>query len=303
MEKRTLGFVGTGIMGEPMARHLVNAGYRVKVWNRSPEKLRGLIDAGAEACADASAAGRGVSALICMLSDGPTCDAVLLGEAGALSAMSEGATVVVMSSIPVETAMAEARKCEERGVRYLDAPVSGGERGARNATLAIMAGGKQEDFDAMKDILAVMGRPVRVGPVGCGQLAKIANQMIVASTIATVSEAFLLAERGGADPAKIREALTGGFADSTILQQHGRRMVESDFKPGGPAKWQLKDTHTAVALAKSLGLSLPVIGLVDLLFQEMIAHGDGELDHSALIRELRRRNGLPPSQNASREKR
>jgi len=298
MDKRTLGFIGTGIMGEPMARHLVNAGHHVKVWNRSPEKLRGLIDAGAEACTDAAAAACGVSVLICMLSDGPTCDAVLLGEGGAVSAMAPGATVVVMSSTPVETAVAEARKCEERGVHYLDAPVSGGQRGAQNATLAIMAGGRQEDFDAVKEILAVMGRPVRVGPAGCGQLAKIANQMIVASTIATVSEAFLLAERGGADPAKIREALTGGFADSTILQQHGRRMIENDFRPGGPAKWQLKDTHTAVALAKSLGLSLPVIGLVDSLFQDMIAHGDGEIDHSGLIRELRRRNGLAASPNA-----
>ncbi|HTZ73004.1 MAG TPA: NAD(P)-dependent oxidoreductase [Candidatus Aquilonibacter sp.] len=295
MDKPTLGFIGTGIMGEPMARHLVSAGYRLKVWNRSPEKLRSLIRFGAEACSDAAAAGCGVSALICMLSDGPTCDVVLLGDGGAVAAMSPGATVVVMSSIPVETAVAEARKCEERGVRYLDAPVSGGERGAQNATLAVMAGGKQEDFDTVKEILAVMGRPVRVGPVGCGQLAKIANQMIVASTIATVSEALLLAERGGADPAKIREALTGGFADSTILQQHGRRMIESDFKPGGPAKYQLKDTHTAVALAKSLGLSLPVIGLVDSLFQDLVAHGDGDLDHSALIRELRRRNGLPPN--------
>jgi 3-hydroxyisobutyrate dehydrogenase-like beta-hydroxyacid dehydrogenase len=295
MDKPTLGFIGTGIMGEPMARHLVKAGYHVKVWNRSPEKLRGLIDAGAEACADAAAASHGVSALICMLSDGPTCDAVLLGEGGAIFAMSRGATVIVMSSIPVETAVAEARKCAERSVRYLDAPVSGGQRGAEAATLAIMAGGAHQDFDGVKDILAVMGRPVRVGPVGCGQLAKIANQMIVASTIATVSEAFLLAERGGADLAKIREALTGGFADSTILQQHGKRMIENDFKPGGPAKWQLKDTHTAVALAKSLGLSLPVIGLVDSLFEDMIAHGDADLDHSALIRELRRRNGLPPS--------
>jgi 3-hydroxyisobutyrate dehydrogenase-like beta-hydroxyacid dehydrogenase len=288
-----IGFIGTGIMGEPMALHLVKAGYRVKVWNRSPGKLRALIEAGAEVCADPAGAATGVSALICMLSDGPTCDQVLFGDAGAALVMDADATLIVMSSIPVETAVEQARKCCERGVRYLDAPVSGGQRGAQEASLAIMVGGSERDSAAVRELLSVMGRPVPVGPVGCGQLAKIANQMIVASTIATVSEALLLAERGGADAARVREALAGGFADSTVLQQHGLRMIEDDFQPGGPAKWQLKDTHTAVALAKSLGLSLPVVGLVDSLFQDMVAHGDGDLDHSALIRELRRRNGLP----------
>lgn len=293
MNHRAVGFIGTGIMGEPMAMHLVKAGYHVKVWNRSRDKLTALIEAGAEPCTDASAAATGVSTLVVMVSDGPACDEVLFGEGGALRTVSRDSTVIVMSSIPVETAVAEARKCSEVGVRYLDAPVSGGQRGAQQAKLAIMVGGAQRDFDASRELLSVMGRPVLIGPVGSGQLAKIANQMIVASTIATVSEALLLAEHGGADPAKVREALTGGFADSTILQQHGRRMIENDFKPGGPAKWQLKDTHTAVALAKSLGLSLPVVSLVDSLFGDMIAHGDGDLDHSALIRELRRRNGLP----------
>lgn len=294
MDDRAVGFIGTGIMGEPMALHLVKATYRVKVWNRSPAKLLKLIEVGAEACPNAAAAARDVAFLICMLSDGPTCDQVLFNE-GVVAAMSRGSIVIVMSSIPVETAVSEARKCAEYGVRYLDAPVSGGQRGAQEARLAIMVGGEQGDFEAARELLSVMGRPVLIGPVGSGQLAKIANQMIVASTIATVSEAFLLAERGGADLAKLREALTGGFADSTILQQHGRRMIENDFQPGGPAKWQLKDTHTALALAKSLGLSLPVVNLVDSLFESMIAHGDGDLDHSALIRELRRRNNLPLS--------
>jgi 3-hydroxyisobutyrate dehydrogenase-like beta-hydroxyacid dehydrogenase len=293
MDDRAVAFIGTGIMGEPMALHLVQAGYHVKVWNRSPAKLSAVIEAGAEPCPDASAAATGVSSVVLMVSDGPACDQVLFGDHGAVRAMSRDATVIVMSSIPVETAVTEACKCAEFSVRYLDAPVSGGQRGAQQAKLAIMVGGAQDDFDAARELLSVMGRPVLIGPVGSGQLAKIANQMIVASTIATVSEALLLAERGGADPAKVREALTGGFADSTILQQHGRRMIENDFKPGGPAKWQLKDTHTAVALAKSLGLSLPVVNLVDSLFENMIANGDGNLDHSALIREIRRRNSLP----------
>jgi 3-hydroxyisobutyrate dehydrogenase-like beta-hydroxyacid dehydrogenase len=293
MNDRVVGFIGAGIMGEPMALHLVKAGYHVKVWNRTRDKLVALIQAGAAACPDAAATATGVSTLVVMVSDGPACDQVLFGERGAVRAMSRDTTVIVMSSIPVETAVAEARKCAEAGVHYLDAPVSGGQRGAQEATLAIMVGGAERDFDASRELLSVMGRPLLIGPVGSGQLAKIANQMIVASTIATVSEALLLAERGGADPAKVREALTGGFADSTILQQHGRRMIENDFKPGGPAKWQLKDTHTAVALAKSLGLSLPVVSLVDSLFADMIAHGDGDIDHSGLIREVRRRNGLP----------
>jgi 2-hydroxy-3-oxopropionate reductase len=301
MVKSVVGFIGTGIMGEPMALHLVKAGYRVKVWNRTREKLRELIAAGAEACADARSATEGVSAVICMLSDGPACDEVLFGEHGAVAAMPPNATLIVMSSIPVETAVAQARRCALRGVRYLDAPVSGGQRGAKEATLAIMAGGAERDFESARELFSVLGRPVLIGPVGSGQLAKIANQMIVACTVATVSEALLLAERGGADPAKVREALLGGFADSTILRQHAPRIIENDFKPGGPAKWQLKDTHTAMALANSLGLSLPVASLVDSLFQDLIAHGDGELDHSALIRELRRRNGLPLPQTKSAE--
>jgi 3-hydroxyisobutyrate dehydrogenase-like beta-hydroxyacid dehydrogenase len=295
MNDRTVGFIGTGIMGGPMAMHIVKAGYRVKLWNRSPEKLRALVDAGAEACSDARAAAEGVSRLLCMLSDGPTCDEVLFGERGAVAVMPRGSCVIVMSSIPVETAVRESQRAAQFGVRYVDAPVSGGQRGAQQGNLAIMAGGSQADFDSVRELLSAMGRPVLVGPVGCGELAKIANQMIVASTIATVSEAILLVERGGGDPAKVREALAGGFADSTILQQHARRMIENDFKPGGPAKYQLKDTHTAMALAKSLGVSLPVASLVDSLFEDLVAHGDGDLDHSALIRELRRRNDLPPS--------
>jgi 3-hydroxyisobutyrate dehydrogenase-like beta-hydroxyacid dehydrogenase len=293
MNERSIGFIGTGLMGEPMALHLVKAGYRVKAWNRTPSKLQALIAAGAETSANAESAASDVFAVICMLGDGPACDAVFFGDGAAAAAMSSGSTLVVMSSIPVATAVEQARKCAALGVHYLDAPVSGGQRGAQEANLAIMAGGTEVDFARVREILAIMGRPVLVGRVGCGQLAKIANQMIVACTIATVSEAFVLAERGGADPARVREALAGGFADSPILRQHGQRMIRGDFKPGGPAKWQLKDTQTAVALAGSLGLSLPVIGLVDSLFQDMIDHSDGELDHSGLIREVRRRNGLP----------
>jgi 3-hydroxyisobutyrate dehydrogenase-like beta-hydroxyacid dehydrogenase len=292
MSKPQVGFIGTGIMGEPMALHLVRAGYPLRVWNRTSEKLASLVAAGAAACATPAAAAQGASTVICMLSDDSTCDAILFDRGRAVNAMAPGSTLVVMSSIAVETAVEQARRAAEFGVRYIDAPVSGGQAGARNASLAIMAGGNEEDFAAVAPLLAVLGRPVRVGPVGCGELAKLVNQIIVAGTIATVAEALLLAEKGGASPAKVREALAGGFADSTILQQHGLRMIEDRFTPGGPAKWQLKDTRNALAYAESVGLSLPVASLVDSLFADMVSHGDGDLDHSGLIRELRRHNGI-----------
>jgi 3-hydroxyisobutyrate dehydrogenase-like beta-hydroxyacid dehydrogenase len=282
-------------MGAPMALHLMEAGYPVRVWNRSQEKLKPLLAAGAVSCAHAREVGERAAAVICMLSDGPTCDAILFGNGGVVAGMEPGSTIVVMSSIAVETAVDQGRRAAEFDVRYVDAPVSGGEIGARNATLAIMGGGSEEDFARIAPILKAMGRPVRVGPIGCGQLAKLVNQLIVAGTIANVAEGLLLAERGGASPAKVREALAGGFADSTILQVAGKRMIENDFTPGGPARWQLKDTRNALSYAQSVGLSLPVASVVDALFADMVEHGEGELDHSGLIRELRRRNRIGAS--------
>lgn len=292
MTKPVVGFLGTGIMGEPMAHQLIKAGYPLRVWNRSPDKLKDLIAVGATPCPHARSAAEGVATLICMLSDGPSCDEVLFGRGDAVAAMAPGTAVVVMSSIAVDTAIEQARRASVYGVHYVDAPVSGGQVGARNGTLAIMAGGRDEDFAAVAPLLGVMGRPVHVGPVGCGELFKLINQMIVASTIATVAEALLLARQGGADPAKIPEALAGGFADSPILQQHAKRMIANQFTPGGAAKWQLKDTRNAMTYSQSVGLSLPVASLVNSLFEDMIEHGDGDLDHSGLIRELRRKNHL-----------
>ncbi|WP_171070404.1 NAD(P)-dependent oxidoreductase [Methylobacterium terricola] len=293
MAPLTVGFLGTGIMGAPMARHLCRAGHAVRVWNRSPGKAAAVAKAGASLATDPAEAARGADAVICMLSSGPVCDEILLGSSGALAAMAPGSLLVVMSSIPVETAQSQAAAAEEAGLHYVDAPVSGGERGAVAGTLAIMAGGSPEAFGRAEPLLAAMGRPTHVGPAGCGQLAKLANQAIVASTIVTVAEAITFVARGGADPAKVREALLGGFADSTILTQHALRMIERDFAPGGPAKYQVKDTGTALAHAATLGLTLPVLSLVDRMFSDMVAHGDGDLDHSAVIRELYRSNGLP----------
>lgn len=290
--RHTIAVLGTGLMGTPMARRLVDAGHEVHAWNRSSGKLASLREAGVVPAASPGKAAASAEVVIVMLSAGPVCDDILLGEEGVIAAMREGSTLIVMSSIPVDTARHQADEARRRGVGYLDAPVSGGERGAIEGTLAIMVGGEVEEFERRRLVLSILGRPTHVGPAGCGELAKLANQMIVANTIATVAEALLLVERGGADPAHVREALMGGFADSTILKTHGQRMLQRDFTPGGPAKWQHKDTQTAMAEMARLGLDLPVSRQADALFGDMLAHGDGELDHSALIRELRRRNGL-----------
>ncbi|WP_110642775.1 NAD(P)-dependent oxidoreductase [Salinicola sp. CPA57] len=292
-DSQIVGFIGTGIMGAPMAGRLAAARHRVRAWNRTLDKLTPLQQAGVETASSPEAAARGADVVIVMLSAGPVCDEILLGDDGVIATMSPGSILIVMSSIPVETARHQADIANRHDVGYLDAPVSGGERGAIDGTLAIMAGGEVEVFDRCRALLGVLGRPTHVGPAGSGQLAKLANQMIVANTIATVAEALLLVERGGADPAQVRMALMGGFADSTILKMHGQRMLEEDFAPGGAAKWQYKDTQTAMAQMSQLALDLPMSRQADALFGDMLSHGDGELDHSALIRELRRRNGMP----------
>ena len=292
MSGRRIGFLGTGIMGGHMARRLCEAGHTVTAWNRSREKAEPLAAHGAQIADNPTAAVEGAEVALCMLSDGPVCDAVLI-EDGTMAAMPAGGLVIVMSSIPVATARAQAEKAAELGLRYIDAPVSGGEPGARDGTLAIMAGGEEGDIEEARSIFEAMGRPTRVGPAGSGELAKLANQMIVSNTLATVAEALLLAKVGGADPAAVREALLGGFADSTILRQHGKRMIEGDFKPGGPAKYQLKDQRTAMALARDLDLRLPVSALVEELFEAMVHQGRGDIDHSGIFIELKRLNGLP----------
>ncbi|ENW81470.1 hypothetical protein F909_02761 [Acinetobacter sp. ANC 3929] len=288
----SIGFVGTGIMGIPMVMNLLKAGHQVQVWNRTPSKADILKEAGAYVCSELEEVGKDVDFLICMLSDGKTCDEVLFREFGAVSQLKSESIVIVMSSIPVEVAKAQSEKCKELSLKYLDAPVSGGEKGAQNASLAIMAGGELSTFEQAENVLSAMGRPVLVGNAGCGELSKLVNQMIVATTIATVSEGLLLASKAGADLAKLKQALTGGFADSPILQQHGERMLNRDFKPGGTALNQYKDINTAISYAKSLELNLPIAELVNQLFKNMIVAGDGELDHSGLIRELERMNSF-----------
>jgi 3-hydroxyisobutyrate dehydrogenase-like beta-hydroxyacid dehydrogenase len=286
-----IAFIGTGIMGFQMARRLANAGHRVTAWNRTRDKVERLAAYGARLAQTPAEAVAGAEVVIGMLADGPTCEAVWFAQ-DTVPAMRPGAILIDMASIPVETARDHAGRCAERGIAYLDAPVSGGEKGATEGTLAIMAGGREEDFARAKPLFEAMGRPTLVGPAGSGALAKLCNQLIVANTIATVAEALLLAERGGADTAAVRIALMGGFADSAILQAHGARMLAGNFVPGGPAKYQLKDVRTATALAGVLGLELPVTELSETLFAALVDHGGADLDHSALYLELRRRNGL-----------
>jgi len=287
---RTIGFIGTGIMGAPMAARLADAGHQVLAWNRTKNKTDRLRSYGIEVVDLPEEAAAQCDIVIVMLSSGPVCDEILLGPKGLLEFMQRDATLVVMSSIPVETAHKRAKEAAQKHIHYLDAPVSGGEQGAIDGKLAIMVGGDVMTFRAVEPVLTLLGKPVRTGPAGSGELAKLANQMIVANTIATVAEAILMAERGGADPGQMLAALEGGFADSTILRVHGQRMIQKNFLPGGPAKWQLKDTQTAMALAEAMGLELPVSSLVNTLYEELVNHGDGELDHSVLINHLRRRN-------------
>jgi len=287
-----IAFLGTGIMGAPMARNLACAGHEVVAWNRSPEKAESLRQDGIHLAATAEAAVTGADAVILMLSTGPVCDEVLFGDVmnpGVAGALRRGATVVVMSSIPVETARRQAGRLAALGIGYVDAPVSGGERGAIAATLSIMAGGAREQVEALRPVLEKLGRLTHVGPAGSGQLAKLANQLIVGVTIGAVAEALVLAEAGGADPAAVREALLGGFADSTILKQHGERMLGRSFTPGARAEVQLKDLRTGRAQAVAAGCDLPFLSLAEQLYERMCAGGRSGLDHSALFLELRDR--------------
>lgn len=287
--------LGTGLMGAPMAANLARAGYDVRLWNRDPAKAQ-AIGHGATVLASPQEAVAEADAVICMLSSGPVCKAVLFGDSekpGAAQAMSKGALLVVMSSISHPEALEMSKMTQASGLSWIDAPVSGGTLAARDGNLSIMAGGADDVVEAATPLLSAMGTVTHIGPAGAGALCKLANQMLVASTIAAVSECLLMARSGGADPARVRTALLGGFAGSRIMQEHGARMIADDFAPGGPAKYQVKDTKAALEVARDLGLTLPVLSVVDSLFESLVAHGGADLDHSALILELERRNATP----------
>lgn len=287
----SIAVLGTGLMGLPMARRLLAAGWQLSVWNRNPEKAAPLVQEGASVAESPAEAVRNADHVITMLTDGDVVESVLFG-AGVAKALKPGACVIDMSSIKPSQARDHAARLQAHGIHHLDAPVSGGTRGAEAGTLAIMAGGDAAVFDAAKSVLEAMGRPIHVGPAGAGQLAKLANQAIVAITIGAVAEATLLVSEGGGDLDAFRTALKGGFADSTILQQHGGRMEAGDFAPGGRVAVQIKDLDNILSEAEGLDIELPLVRSVRNRFVRLAGElGGADLDHSALFLELLDLNG------------
>ncbi|MDU9005647.1 NAD(P)-dependent oxidoreductase [Sedimentitalea todarodis] len=290
--KPTIAVLGTGLMGGPMARNLLGAGFPVQAWNRTPAKAEALVSDGATCCQSPAEAVTGADFVITMLSDGVATGA-MTRDADVMAALARGAVWLDMSSTKPEEARAQQDHLASLGVDHLDAPVSGGTRGAEAGSLAIMVGGDAAAFECAVPVFEAMGRPVHVGPAGAGQLSKLANQAIVAITIGAVAEAMLLLEKGGANPAAVRDALKGGFADSTILQQHGARMTERNFAPGGLSKIQLKDLDNLLGEAASLSLALPTSQHIRDRFAHFCEEMDGaEKDHSGLYLELCARNNL-----------
>ncbi|MBU6504090.1 MAG: NAD(P)-dependent oxidoreductase [Betaproteobacteria bacterium] len=284
-----IALLGTGLMGGPMGQRLLDAGFQLTVWNRSPHKTDTLRQSGARVANTPAQAVAGSDFVLTMLANGPAVSDVLQAG-GVAQAMPAGALFIDMSSIPPDTAREHAALLAERGIAALDAPVSGGVVGAAAGTLAIMAGGSPEAFTRARPVFAALGRATRVGPAGAGALAKLANQMIVGITIGAVAEALLLAEAGGADPAAVREAIRGGFAESRVLELHGARMLARDFEPGAHSSTQLKDMASALRAAEAAGLQLPLTRNVHELYSRFIQSGGASLDHSALLLALEQLN-------------
>ena len=281
-----LGFVGLGIMGAPMASHLINAGHEVFINTRSkvPE---GLACSSAVQCTSPQEVASKADIIFMMVPDTPDVEKVLFGDNGIASGLSKGKIVVDMSSISPISTKEFAEKINALGCDYLDAPVSGGELGAKNATLSIMVGGDEAVFDKVKPVFELLGKNINlVGGNGDGQTAKVANQIIVALNIEAVAEALLFASKAGADPAKVRQALMGGFASSKILEVHGERMVKRTFDPGFRIELHQKDLNLALNSARALGVSLPNTATAQELFNSCAAHGGKAWDHSAMVRAL-----------------
>ncbi|MCW5669300.1 MAG: NAD(P)-dependent oxidoreductase [Hydrogenophaga sp.] len=286
-----IAVLGIGMMGFPMARRLCEAGCQVSAWNRSRSKAERLQPFGATVADTPAQAVAQADVVITLLEHGGVVEDVLFQQ-GTMAGLRPGALVVDMSSIQPRQAREHAARLASEGVHHLDAPVSGGTVGAEQGTLAIMAGGEAADFERVLPVFELLGKAVHVGPHGAGQLAKLANQMIVGITIGAVAEALLLCEKGGADMGKVRQAISGGFADSRILQVHGQRMVERDFTKRAAIAVQLKDMRNALATAGEVGFEAPITGMFEQLYAQAGEHGLADLDHSALFVELARRNGM-----------
>ena len=281
-----IGFVGLGIMGTPMAEHLIKAGNEVSLYS-IPSIPQSLIDAGGKACASGKEVAKNADIVFIMVPDTPHVAAALFDQNGIAEGLSAGKIVVDMSSIsPVETKNF-AKRINALGCDYIDAPVSGGEIGAKNATLSIMCGGEQAIFDKVKPLFELMGKNITlVGGNGDGQTCKVANQIIVALNIEAVGEALLFAAKMGADPAKVRAALMGGFASSKILEVHGERMINRTFNPGFRIELHQKDLNLALSSARAIGVSLPNTATAQELFNSCAAHGGATWDHSGMVKAL-----------------
>ena len=276
-------------MGLPMAKNILKAGYNLKAFNRSQKKAEALKEFGAEISVTIDDAVKDADVVITMLTDDTAINEVM-DSSNFLENLKSDATVIDMSSVKPTTATKHGNNLKSKNINYLDAPVSGGTIGAEKASLAIMVGGEQKVFDNVLDVLNTMGNPALVGPSGSGQVSKLANQIIVGLTIGAVAEAITLCEKAGANPNKMIKALSGGWADSKILQTHGKRMIDKDFTPKGKTVVHLKDMNNILECANSYNTHLPISNLVKEMYKSLVENGHGETDHSSLYKEIERIN-------------
>ena len=281
----TIGFIGLGVMGKPMAKNLIKGGHSLVVYNRSRGAVDEVVGAGAKAATSPADVARQATIIITMVPDTPDVELVITGADGVLSAVQRGAIVIDMSSISPVATQRLAKMVAEKGATMLDAPVSGGEIGAINASLSIMAGGDQAAFERARPVLEAMGnkeRIVLIGPSGAGQVCKICNQIAIGGALAGVSEAFALARKSGVDAGRVRQALLGGFAASRVLEVHGERMLNDDYKPGFRTKLYQKDLRLANEAAAANGVAMPGTAIVTQLVNALVASGGSDLDYSAI---------------------
>ena len=284
-----IGFIGIGLMGLPMAKNILKSGYKLIAYNRSKEKLELLKNSDAQIASSIGYLVSNSEVIITMLTDDRAVDEVL-GAKEFVNNLKTGSTVIDMSSIKPTTATKHYNNLKLKNINFLDAPVSGGTVGAEEGSLAIMVGGEQNVFNEVNTILKTMGNPTLVGPTGSGQVSKLANQIIVGLTIGAVAEAVTLCEKAGADPDKMIQALSGGWADSKVLKTHGKRMIDKDFSPKGRTSVHLKDMNNILECANSYNLYLPISNLVKEMYKTLVENGYGEIDHSSLYKEIERLN-------------
>jgi len=284
-----IGFIGIGLMGFPMTKNLLKSGYNLKAYNRSQDKADRLKEFGAEISTSIKDVVTNSDVVITMLTDDAAVEKVM-GSDEFISNIKEGATVIDMSSVNPVITKKYAEILKEKNINYLDAPVSGGTIGAEEASLAIMVGGDEKTFKQCYDLLKILGNPTLVGPVTSGQISKLANQIIVGVTIGAVAEAVTLCERSGTNPIKMIEALSGGWADSKILQTHGKRMIDKDFTPKGKTTTQLKDMTNIINAGKAVETHLPISSLIKEMYKDLVADGHGNTDHSSLYNAIEKIN-------------